>query len=652
MSDAPLWTPSPALAANCNMTRFTHYVNESFGLALQDYHQLYRWSVEQSADFWAALWNYNQCVGDLGCQPYLVGAEEMFGAKWFPNAQINYGENLLKRRDDTAALIFRGEDKVKVEISYNQLYDQVSRVMQALRDAGVGAGDRVAGYLPNMPEATIAMIATTSLGAIWSSCSPDFGTQGVVDRFGQVNPKVLFVVDGYHYNGKSFDVRTKAKDIVDSLDSVEKIVVVQYLSLGPHSTSLDERTLVWDDFLRDYSPTDIQFERFPFDHPLFILFSSGTTGKPKCIVHGAGGTLLTHIREHVLHGDLSSGERVFGFTTTGWMMWNWMISALASGISVVQYDGSPFYPTNSAMFDLVDETKINVWQTGAKFIDAVKKEGLKPRVTHDLSSLKALHSTGSVLAPECYDYVYEEIKSDFRLSSVTGGTDICGCFAMGSSNLPVYRGESACIALGMKVEVYNDNGYPVTQEKGELVCTATFPSMPVAFWGDVNDEKYHSAYFEKFPGVWCHGDFAEISAQGGLIIYGRSDTVLNPGGVRIGTAEIYRQVEQMEEITDSCVIGQEWDDDTRVVLFVILKDGLELDEQLEASIKLQIRQNATPRHVPAVVVQVQDIPRTTTGKIVEVAVRNVIHGVEVKNRDSLANPGSLALFENIEQLQA
>ncbi|UWQ35451.1 acetoacetate--CoA ligase (plasmid) [Leisingera sp. M527] len=648
----PLWSPTTEQIENAQITKFTAHANKEWGRDMDSYRDLHDWSVKHSEEFWASLWTFDGVVGDLGPKPWLVDGDKMPGAKFFPGATLNYAECLLKRRDDAPAVIFRGENGKNGEISFAELYDQVSRVAQALKDCGVGSGDRVSGYLPNILETVIAMIATTSLGAIWSSTSSDFGVQGVIDRFAQVEPKVLFFADGYHYNGKAHSVMDKMPGILEALPSVEKIVMVRYMSDDTSAEGLGRGAEDWDSFLSAYEPQPIEFERFPFDHPLFILFSSGTTGKPKCIMHGAGGTLLTHIREHVLHGDGKPLDRVFGFTTCGWMMWNWLISALASEITVILYDGSPFYPKKDVMFDMVDDTKMTVWQVGAKFLDACRKEGLRPVDTHSLASLEGINATGSVLVAECYDYIYESIKPTVRLSSVSGGTDICGCFVMGSPTLPIYRGEIPCKALGMNADVFDDNGKPVVNERGELVCTNSFPSMPVGFWGD-DGTKYKSAYFDRFENIWCHGDFAEIKPHDladGMVIHGRSDTILNPGGVRIGTAEIYRETDRIAEIVEACVIAQTWDDDVRIVLFVILKDGTALDEDLTKKIKASIRKNSTPRHVPAKIIQVTDIPRTTTGKIVEVAVRDTVHGTGVKNKDSLANPESLEQFANLAEL--
>jgi len=648
--DEALWRPSAERIAAAEVTRFTAFVNKSWDARAADYQGLHRWSVEHPEQFWDALWGFAEVVADSKGDAVLEQGERMPGARWFPQAWLNYAENLLQRRDDGEAIVFRGEDRVRRSLSFAELYDAVSVLAQALADAGVSRGDRVAGYLPNMPEAIIAMLAATSLGAVWSSCSPDFGVRGVVDRFGQIAPKVLFTADGYFYNGKKHDSLARTAEILRELPDVERVIVVPYTEAAPAIDGLP-KAVGLEAFTASYTPGDIAFERLPFDHPLFIMYSSGTTGVPKCMVHGAGGTLLQHLKEHQLQSDIRAGDRLMFFTTCGWMMWNWLASALASGATVLLYDGAPFYPDGNALFDYADEAGITHLGTSAKFIDALKKSGLKPAGSHSLESVRTILSTGSPLAPESFDFVYEHIKSDVCLSSITGGTDIISCFALGNSALPVYRGEVQCLGLGMDVAAYDDDGNAVVAAKGELVCRRPFPSMPVGFWNDPDGARYHAAYFEKFPGVWCHGDYVMLTENGGMIVYGRSDAVLNPGGVRIGTAEIYRQVEQLDEVVESIVIGQDWDGDVRVVLFVVLREGASLDDDLHDRIKSKIRGNTTPRHVPARIVQVADIPRTKNGKIVELAVRNVVHGRKVKNKDALANPEALELFRGIALLE-
>ena len=645
-----LWQPTPERIEQSNVTAFRRLLEERYKLKLPDYAALHEWSVDNLPECWRTFWDYAGVIGEPG-QTALTDADKMPGAEWFPAGWINFAENLLRipADDSEDALVFWGEDQVKRRLSYRKLHTQVSQLAQALKSAGVEPGDRVAGYLPNMPETIIAMLATTSLGAVWSSCSPDFGVRGVLDRFGQIEPKVLFSANGYFYNGKSHDSLGKLKDILAELPSVQKTVIVPYTQSPLELSNLSNAAL-FSDFIAPYPAGDIAYARQPFNHPLYIMFSSGTTGVPKCIVHGAGGTLLKHLSEHLLHTDVKPDDRLFYFTTCGWMMWNWLVSGLAAGATLLLYDGSPFYPSGNILFDYADAESMTIFGTSAKYIDAVSKAGLKPSETHKLDTLKAMLSTGSPLAPESFDFVYQHIKSDICLSSIAGGTDIVGCFVLGNPTLPVYRGEIQCRGLGMQVEVWDDDGKPLVGDKGELVCTKPFPSMPIGFWNDPNGAKYHAAYFERFPNVWHHGDYVELTKRGGMIIYGRSDAVLNPGGVRIGTAEIYRQVEQLPEIAEGLVIGQDWDNDVRVVLFVRLQEGHALDEALIKKIKTQIRQNATPRHVPAKVVQVKDIPRTKSGKIVELAVRNVVHGRPVKNKEALANPEALELFRDLPEL--
>ena len=645
----PLWQPNSQQIEQANVSRFRRFINQKHNIELADYPALYQWSIDQPEAFWCAVWEESGVIAETRGETVLEQGDKMPGAHWFPQARLNFAQNLLRRRDDGDALIFRGEDKVQRRVSHRELYNHVSRVAQALKAAGIGEGDRIAAYLPNMPEAIIAMLAASSLGAIWSSCSPDFGVNGVVDRFGQIEPKLLFVADGYFYNGKTHDSLEKIAEIRRRIPSIERVVVIPY-TRDTFSLDAIDGALPLGQFIDGYAAQEISFEQLPFDHPLYIMFSSGTTGVPKCIVHGAGGTLLQHLKEHRLHTDVKPGDRTFFFTTCGWMMWNWLVSGLAAEATLLLYDGSPFYPDGNVLFDYADAEKMTQFGTSAKFIDAINKAGLKPRQTHDLSSVRTLCSTGSPLVPEAFDFVYQNIKQDLCLSSISGGTDIISCFALGNPVLPVYRGELQCRGLGMQVEVWNDEGQPVRGEKGELVCTRPFPSMPIGFWNDPDGGKYHSAYFDRFPNVWCHGDYVELTAQDGIIIYGRSDAVLNPGGVRIGTAEIYRQVEQLEEVMESLVIGQEWEDDVRVVLFVRLQDGLTLDAELIDKVKKQIRANTTPRHVPARVVQVSDIPRTKSGKIVELAVREVVHNRPVKNKEALANPEALELFANRREL--
>jgi acetoacetyl-CoA synthetase len=647
----PLWTPSAERIAQANLVRFMDEVRRRYGVDAHDYASLYEWSIAEPERFWRALWDHAGVIAEGSTERVLLDATRMPGARWFPDVRLNFAENLLRRRDQATALVFRGEGGVRARLTYAELYSEVSRLAQALREAGVRAGDRVAGFLPNIPAAVSAMLATTSIGAIWSSCSPDFGVQGLLDRFGQIAPRILFAADGYRYGGKAIDLLPRLREVAERLPSVEQSVIVPYLD-GEGGTGGVGRAVTWEAFIRDTAPCEIAFDRLPFDHPVYILYSSGTTGVPKCIVHGVGGTLLQHLKEHRLHTDLKAGERLFYFTTCGWMMWNWLVSALASEATLLLYDGSPFADDGTVLFDYAEQERMNVFGTSAKYIDAAAKLGLEPARTHRLDELKAVLSTGSPLAPEGFDWVYARVKSDMELASISGGTDIISCFALGNPIGPVWRGELQCRGLGMRVEVYDHEGRPVRGQKGELVCTAPFPSMPVGFWNDPDGAKYRAAYFERFPGVWSHGDYVELTEHDGLIIYGRSDAVLNPGGVRIGTAEIYRQVERLDEIVESLAIGQEWEGDVRVVLFVRLREGLSLDEALAARIRREIRENTTPRHVPARIVQVADIPRTRSGKIVELAVREVVHGRPVKNREALANPEALELYRDLPELRS
>jgi acetoacetyl-CoA synthetase len=647
--EQPLWRPSPERIRDARMTEFMALANARYGLALEDQAALYAWSIRERADFWRLVWDYGQVRGDPGSR-VLVDGDRMPGARWFPDARLNFAENLLRRRDDADAIVFWGEDRARNRISYAELYTAVARVADGLRAAGVRKGDRVAAYVANMPEAVIAMLAATSIGAIWCSCSPDFGVRGVLDRFGQIKPKVLFAVEGYVYNGDTHDCIAKLREIMAAMPSVEQLVIVPYWREDPSLSRLPRATH-WDDFMSAGKTDDIEFEQLPFDHPVYIMFSSGTTGVPKCIVHGAGGTLLQHIKEHQLHTDIRRDDRVYYFTTCSWMMWNWLVSVLASEATVLLYDGSPFQPGPRVLFDCVDAERMTVFGASAKYLEAVAKSGVVPRETHSLASLRTILSTGSPLAPQTFDFVYEKIKPDVCLSSISGGTDIISCFALGSPILPVWRGELQCRGLGMAVEVWDDDGRSVRGVKGELVCAKPFPSMPVSFWNDPDGSKYHGAYFHRFPGVWCHGDYAELTEHDGLIIYGRSDAVLNPGGVRIGTAEIYREVEQIDEVLESLVIAQNWENDVRVVLFVRLRPGLTLDAALIDRIRKRIRENATPRHVPARIVQVTDIPRTKSGKLVELAVRAVVHGEPVKNVEALANPEALEQFRDRPELK-
>jgi acetoacetyl-CoA synthetase len=650
-TDTPLWIPSPDRVAAAEMTRFRLFVEARTGTDIPDSVALHRWSLDEPGPFWDALWDFAGVIGEKGHR-LVENPGKMPGTRFFPDASLNFAENLLREEGSGDAIVFRGEDKAEERWSWDRLRTEVGRLQRALQHAGVGEGDRVAGLLPNRPEGVAAMLAAASLGAVWSSASPDFGPRGVLDRFGQIEPRVLITVDGYWYAGKRVEIGEKLAEIVPQLPTVGTVVVVDYLGDAADVASALPNGVTWEAFTRPFAAHHaLAFRRVPFDHPLVILFSSGTTGVPKCIVHRTGGVLLQHLKEHALHADTKPGDRVFYFTTLGWMMWNWLVSALGRGATLLLYDGSPFHPGPEVLFDYADAERMTLFGTSAKYIDAVKKSGIRPVETHRLSTVRSIASTGSPLSAESFDFVAEAVKADVHLASISGGTDIVSCFVLGDPTRPVWRGEIQGPGMGLDVAVWTDEGRPVAVgEKGELVCTQPFPVMPLGFWNDPDGAKYRAAYFERFDNVWCHGDFAEVTAHGGLIIHGRSDATLNPGGVRIGTAEIYAQVEQVPEVLEALAVGQDVADDVRVVLFVRLRPGVVLDAGLDRRIRTQIRAGASPRHVPAKIVAVADIPRTKSGKITELAVREVIHGRPVKNREALANPEALELFRDLPDL--
>ena len=646
--ERPLWTPSAERIEASRMTAFRRWLSARAGRDFGDYDELHAWSTAEIGAFWNAIWDYCGVIGEKG-EVFVTDPDRMPGARFFPEGRLNFAENLLKKSGSDTAMVFLGEDKLETRMSWDELRALVSRLQQAFRAAGIKKGDRIAAMMPNMPETVAAMLAANSIGAIWSSCSPDFGERGVLDRFGQIEPKLFIACDGYWYNGKLIDIAGKLDAIVPQLKA-EKTIIVPYAGDAAGIAASLETAVTLDDFLAPFAARDLEFERGGFADPLYILFSSGTTGVPKCIVHSQGGTLLKHLCEHLLHSDLHEGDRVFYFTTCGWMMWNWLVSALAGGGTLMLYDGSPFHPDGNVLFDYAQAEKFTFFGTSAKFIDSVRKAELRPIDTHDLSTVKTIASTGSPLAPENFEFVYSGIASDVHLASISGGTDIVGCFVLGIPGKPVWKGEIQGPGLGMAVDVWDEAGHPVRREKGELVCVHAFPSMPVGFWNDPDGEKYRAAYFERFDNVWCHGDFAEWTEHGGMIIHGRSDATLNPGGVRIGTAEIYNQVEQMPEVAEALCIGQDWDGDVRVVLFVRLAEGAQLDADLEKKIRTRIRTGASPRHVPARIVAVADIPRTKSGKITELAVREIVHGRPVRNKEALANPEALELYKDLPEL--
>lgn len=655
---SPLWQASREAIGNSNLNAYQRFIKGEHGVAFDNYQQLHQWSVDHTEDFWESIWQFSGVIASRRYNTVLEDKERFPGARWFPGAELNFAENLLRyaQHEDAAskiAIVARLENGERREISYADLYGEVEQLAAGLKAAGVTVGDRVAAFMPNVPEAIVAMLATTSLGAMWTSCSPDFGINGVMDRFGQIEPKILFACDGYHYNGKVIDSLPRVTAIAEQIDSIEQVIVVPVLNRTTPGqldvSGIPNGRLYLDVKVTENTPA-LEFAQLPFDFPLYIMYSSGTTGAPKCIVHSVGGTLLQHLKEHQLHTDVTPEDTLFYFTTCGWMMWNWLVSGLASGATLVLYDGSPFAPQPASLIDMIDEENISIFGTSAKYIAALEKEGIVPRESHKLTHLKAILSTGSPLSHESFRYVYRDVKKDVCLSSISGGTDIISCFALGNPNLPVYEGELQCFGLGMAVAIWNDTGQSVVEEKGELVCTKPFPSCPIAFWADEHGEKFHAAYFDTYPSIWAHGDYGEVTANGGIVIHGRSDSVLNPGGVRIGTAEIYRQVEKIDAVIDAICIGQQWDNDVRVVLFVVLREGLNLDDELIKTIRTTIRANTTPRHVPAKVIQVADIPRTISGKIVELAVRKVVHGEAVKNTDALTNPEALAHFANLPEL--
>ena len=644
-----LWTPTQDQVNTSQMEAFRNQVNSRFNINLKDYFDLYEWSISNISDFWKAVWGFMALEFSDDYTQVVDDDSKMPGAQWFEGVKMNFAENLLRIRSEKPAIHFKGEGQAVRTLSYNELFDEVEKLASALRKIGIQQGDRVVGFMPNMPETIIAMLATASIGAIWSSSSPDFGIKGVLDRFTQIEPKVLFAANGYYYNGKKFDSLEKLSSILDQLPSVNHVVVTPYTDSN-HDISSVKNGILWDNFI-DSNPSPLKFEQLPFQHPLYIMYSSGTTGLPKSIVHGAGGTLIQHLKELRLHCNIYPEDTIFYFTTCGWMMWNWLVSNLAIGAAIVLYDGSPLQPNSNAMWDMVDELGITHFGTSAKYIDACRQEGLSPIKTHSLESMRTIFSTGSPLVEESFDYVYNQIKKEIQLASISGGTDIISCFAGGNPTLPVYRGELQSITLGMDVAAYNPEGNPIQNEKGELVCRKAFPSMPIHFWNDPNGEKYHQAYFNVLPGIWYHGDYIEINDHGGVQIFGRSDATLNPGGVRIGTAEIYRVVDTFDDVEDSLVVGQKWKGDERVILFIKLNKKRIFTENLTKQIKQSIRNNCSPRHVPAIVLETKDIPYTINGKKVEIAVKKIIHGHTVANKDALANPESLDLYQNLNELR-
>lgn len=645
----PLWTPSKERVEQSNMNQFMQYVQEHKGIQVEEYWALHNWSVEEPAAFWSSIWDY---CGVIASEPYenaLLHADDMLNAQWFTGARLNFAENLLRCQSDQIALLFRNENRTERQITYKELRHEVRRLAHTLREKGVQKGDRVAGYLPNLIETVIAMLATTSIGAIWSSTSPDFGHRGVLDRFGQIEPKVLFTADGYFYKSKPISSLERVAGIIEAIPSIEHVVVIPYTCEDSDLKDLP-KAHHWNTFLAD-EPSELLFEQLPFDHPLYIMYSSGTTGVPKCIVHGAGGTLLQHLKEHRLHTNVSPGTRLFYFTTCGWMMWNWLVSGLASEATLLLFDGSPFFPNERVLWEMAEETQMEVFGTSAKYLAALEKTGLKPREEFDGSSIQTILSTGSPLSDASFEYVYRDIKEDVHLASISGGTDLISCFALGNPQLPVYSEELQCPGLGMNVQAFGDDGTPVADDKGELVCTTPFPCQPIQFWNDPDNKRYHGAYFDVYPNVWRHGDFVEVTANKGLIMYGRSDATLNPGGVRIGTSEIYRAIEPLPELLDSLVVGRNTpDSDVEVLLFAKLAEDVTLDEELIKKLRSTIRKQTTPRHVPAAIYAVQDIPYTISGKKVELAVRRVIHGLSVPNRDALANPEALEHFRDLDAL--
>ena len=644
-----LWKPTDKQIKKSNMYRFMKFINQTYNQNFKEYASLYDWSIENISDFWAAFWDFADIIHSKRYDQVIDNPKKMPGARWFSGAELNFAENLLRYRDERAALIFKGEGQPSTRLTYAQLYDEVARLAKALKDLGIRPGDRVVGFMPNMPESMIAMLAATSMGAAWSSCSPDFGIKGVLDRFGQIKPRVLFTANGYFFKGKAIDSLERISNILKELPSIEKVVVVPYTEQEPNIGAV-ANAVHYQDFRSSESGLEIEFKQLPFEHPLYIMYSSGTTGLPKCMVQSAGGILVHHLKELMLHTDLKREDTIFYFTTCGWMMWNWLTSSLAVGASLVLYDGNPFHPHPGALWEMAQNEKISVFGTSAGYIAALQNAGVKPGKSYDLKSMRAVLSTGSPLSIEGFEFIYAEVKSDLQLASISGGTDLNGCFALGNPVLPVYAGELQCRGLAMDVRAFDQLGNELIDEQGELVCCKPFPSMPIYFWDDPDGSKYHNAYFDVFPNVWRHGDFITVTRRGGVVMHGRSDATLNPGGVRIGTAEIYRQLEQMAEIDDSVVVGQDWKNDVRVILFVKLAAGVELTAELKNKIKQTIRTNASPRHVPAKIISVPDIPYTLNMKKVELAVKKVIQGQAVRNKDALSNPQALDYYANIKDL--